>query len=194
MLVSKSSFEPRGTGSRRSTTPSHGNMRLRPSSTETWKRVLLVPPTKIMFTVYCLLNSVVRVLYASQYALLCFLCNLISAFEKKNRKKRKNSLLSESNSPKDCSFRTTSSLTSSSMKKYNDDKEKSGKKKGRNSPARVKTPRTRTPFVRSFAASFHSSAIFTFHRYKKKRLICASPREKANDEEKSSQPSTLYHR
>ena len=178
MLVSKSSFEPRGTEPRRSTTPSHGNMRLRPSSTETWKRVLLVPPTKIMFTVYCLLNSVVRVLYASQYALLCFLCNLISAFEKKNRKKRKNSLLSESNSPKDCSFRTTSSLTSSSMKKYNDDKEKSEKKKGRNSPARVKTPRTRTPFVRSFPASFRSSAIFTFHRYKKNACFVHQLQEK----------------
>ena len=49
MLVSKSGFEPRGTESRRSTTPSHGNMRLRLSSTETLKRVLVVPPTKIMF-------------------------------------------------------------------------------------------------------------------------------------------------
>ena len=47
MLVSKSGFEPRGTESRRSTTPSHGNMRLRLSSTETLKRVLVVPPTKI---------------------------------------------------------------------------------------------------------------------------------------------------
>ena len=52
MLVSKSCFEPRGTGSRRSTTPSHGNMGLRPSSTETLKRVLVVPPTKIMFYYY----------------------------------------------------------------------------------------------------------------------------------------------
>ena len=47
MLVSKSGFEPRGTESRRSTTPSHGNMRLRLSGTETLKRVLVVPPTKI---------------------------------------------------------------------------------------------------------------------------------------------------
>ena len=62
MLVSKSSFELRGTESRRSTTPSHGNMRLRLSSTETWKRVLLVPPTKIMFLLFTVLNSVVRVL------------------------------------------------------------------------------------------------------------------------------------
>ena len=55
MLVSKSGFEPRGTGSRRSTTPSHGNMGLRPSSTETLKRVLVVPPTKIMFY-YCVVT------------------------------------------------------------------------------------------------------------------------------------------
>ena len=47
MLVSKSGFEPRGTESRRSTTPSHGNIRLRLSRTETLKRVLVVPPTKI---------------------------------------------------------------------------------------------------------------------------------------------------
>ena len=47
MLVSKSGFEPRGTESRRSTTPSHGNMRLRLRGTETLKRVLVVPPTKI---------------------------------------------------------------------------------------------------------------------------------------------------
>ena len=47
MLVSKSGFEPRGTESRRSTTPSHRNMRLRLSGTETLKRVLVVPPTKI---------------------------------------------------------------------------------------------------------------------------------------------------
>ena len=48
----KACFEPRGTESRRSTTPSHGNMRLRLSSTETLKRVLVVPPTKIMFYYY----------------------------------------------------------------------------------------------------------------------------------------------
>jgi len=100
MLVSKSSFEPRGTGSRRSTTPSHGNMRLRPSSTETWKRVLLVPPTKILFLLFTELGYF-RVLYASYYALLCFLCKLFSALEKKNRKKKEElSLLSESNSPR----------------------------------------------------------------------------------------------
>ena len=52
MLVSKSGFEPRGTESRRSTTPSHGNMRLRLSGTETLKRVLVVPPTKIMLYAY----------------------------------------------------------------------------------------------------------------------------------------------
>ena len=116
-------------------------------------------------------------------ALICLL--FLRSQEKKNRKKKEElSLLSESNSrgtklrfkklngwnlSQSRSFHTTSSLTSSSMKKYNDDKEKSEKKKGRNSPARVKTPRcTRTPFVRSFpTASFHSSAIFTFHRYKK---------------------------
>jgi len=99
-LVSKSSFEPRGTGSRRSTTPSHGNMRLRPSSTETWKRVLLVPPTKILFLLFTELGYF-RVLYASYYALLCFLCKLFSALEKKNRKKKEElSLLSESNSPR----------------------------------------------------------------------------------------------
>jgi len=39
---------------------------------------------------------------------------------------------------------------------------KEQEKKGRNSPARVKTPRTRTPFVRSFPASFRSSAIVLF--------------------------------
>jgi len=55
VLVSKSGFEPRGTESRRSTTPSHGNMRLRLSSTETLKRVLVVPPTKIMFY-YCVVT------------------------------------------------------------------------------------------------------------------------------------------
>lgn len=43
----KACFEPRGTESRRSTTPSHGNIRLRLSRTETLKRVLVVPPTKI---------------------------------------------------------------------------------------------------------------------------------------------------
>jgi len=109
-------------------------------------------------------------------ALICLL--FLRSQEKKNRKKKEElSLLSESNSPKVCSFHTASSLTSSSMKKYNDDKEKSEKKKGRNSPARVKTPRcTRTPFVRSFpTASFHSSAIFTFPRYKNHFV---SPREK----------------
>ena len=58
MLVSRSGFEPRGTESRRSTTPSHGNMRLRLSSTETLKRVLVVPPTKIMFY-YCHLFSAI---------------------------------------------------------------------------------------------------------------------------------------
>ena len=140
MLVSKSSFEPRGTGSRRSTTPSHGNMRLRPSSTETWKRVLLVPPTKILFLLFTELGYF-RVLYASYYALLCFLCKLFSALEKKNRKKKEElSLLSESNSPKVCSFHTTSSLTSSSMTKYNDDKEKSEKKREETRPRESKLP------------------------------------------------------
>ena len=57
MLVSKSGFEPGGTESRRSTTPSHGNMRLRPSSTETLKRVLVVPPTKIMLCCHTFLQS-----------------------------------------------------------------------------------------------------------------------------------------
>jgi len=74
-------------------------------------------------------------------------------------------------------------------------KKRARKKREETRPRESKLPRTRTPFVRSFPpASFHSSAIFTFPRYKKKRLICASPREKANDEEKSSHPSTLYHR
>jgi len=40
-----------------------------------------------------------------------------------------------------------------------DDKKKRTQKKGRNSPARVKTPRARTPFVRLF---IHSSAIGLF--------------------------------
>ena len=171
MLVSKSSFEPRGTEPRRSTTPSHGNMRLRPSSTETWKRVLLVPPTKIMF----LLFTELEVTGISEYYMrlnmrvIMLPVQFDLRFRKKNRKKKEELALERVKLPeKVCSFHTTSSLTSSSMKKYNDDKEKSEKKKGRNSPARVKTPRcTRTPFVRSFAASFHSSAIFTFHRYKK---------------------------
>jgi len=167
-LVSKSSFEPRGTGSRRSTTPSHGNMRLRPSSTETWKRVLLVPPTKIMFLLFTELEVTGISEYymrLTMYALICFLCRLFSALEKKNRKKKEElSLLSESNSPKVCSFHTTSSLTSSSMTKYNDDKEKSEKKKGRNSPARVKTPPYSNPLcpffpagVFSFICHFHFS-------------------------------------
>ena len=97
-------------------------------------------------------------------ALICFLCNYFSVLtiKKKNRKKKEElSLLSESNSPKVCSFHATSSLTSSSMKKYNDDKEKSRKKREETRPRESKLPRTRTPFVRSFPpASFHSSAIF----------------------------------
>ena len=66
ILVSKSGFEPRGTGSRRSTTPSHGNMRLRPSSTETLKRVLVVPPTKIMFF-NDIFQSKINVLHLSKF-------------------------------------------------------------------------------------------------------------------------------
>jgi len=119
---------------------------------------------------------------------------LISAFEKKKSKKKEELAFERVKLPESLLFPYDVVVDFFFHEEIQRRQRKEREKKGRNSPARVKTPRTRTPFVRSFAASFHSSAIFTFHRYKKKRLICASPREKANDEEKSSQPSTLYHR
>jgi len=117
-------------------------------------------------------------------ALICFLCNYFSVLtiKKKNRKKKEElSLLSESNSPKVCSFHATSSLTSSSMKKYNDDKEKSEKKKGRNSPARVKTPPYSNPLrpffpagVFSFICHFHN-ACFVHLQEKKQTMKKRAP-------------------
>ena len=119
MLVSKSSFEPRGTESRRSTTPSHGNMRLRLSSTETLKRVLVVPPTKIMFYYY-----VSPVFFQSQKKR-----RELSIFDLNSPQKapmpRYSNPVSKNERleffPKKCSFlHVKSSLTSSSMKKRED--------------------------------------------------------------------------
>ena len=128
MLVSKSGFEPRGTESRRSTTPSHGNMRLRLSSTETLKRVLVVPPTKIMFY-YCHLFSAIR-----KHVFVWLKINpppkrreLSILIDKKlphapmprySNPVSKNERLEFF--PKKCSFLHVSSLTSSSMKKRED--------------------------------------------------------------------------
>ena len=165
MLVSKSSFEPRGTGSRRSTTPSHGNMRLRPSSTETWKRVLLVPPTKIMFLLFTELEVTGISEYymrLTMYALICFLCRLFSALEKKNRKKKEElSLLSESNSPRFALSIRRRRWLLLPWRNTTTTKKRARKKREETRPRESKLPRTRTPFVRSFPpASFHSSAIF----------------------------------
>ena len=131
MLVSKSSFEPRGTESRRSTTPSHGNMRLRLSSTETLKRVLVVPPTKIMLYAYCH-----TCLQSETYPKTCF-----RSQNQSQKKRRELSILIDTKLPqapmprysnpvsknerleffpKKCSFLHVSSLTSSSMKKRED--------------------------------------------------------------------------
>lgn len=49
-------------------------------------------------------------------------------------------------------------------------------KKGRNSPAQVKTPRTRTPFVRSFPALFIHSSAMREERYKN-RFVSTKEKE-----------------
>ena len=49
-------------------------------------------------------------------------------------------------------------------------------KKGRNSPAQVKTPRTRTPFVRSFPALFIHSSAMREERYKN-RFVSINQKE-----------------
>ena len=50
-------------------------------------------------------------------------------------------------------------------------------KKGRNSPAQVKTPRTRTPFVRSFPALFIHSSAMREERYKNARFVSLKQKE-----------------
>ena len=116
MLVSKSGFEPRGTESRRSTTPSHGNMRLRLSSTETLKRVLVVPPTKIMFY-YChmFLQSKKK---RRELSILIDTKLPQAPMPRYSNPVSKNERLEFF--PKKCSFLHVSSLTSSSMKKRED--------------------------------------------------------------------------
>jgi len=193
MLVSKSSFEPRGTGSRRSTTPSHGNMRLRPSSTETWKRVLLVPPTKIMFLLFTELGYF-RVLYASYYALIMLPVQFDLCSRKKKSKKKEELALERVKLPEvllfPCDVVVDFFFHEEIQRRKRKEREKKGKKLARasqNSPV-LEPPSS----VLSRRLFIHLP--FSLFLDKKKRLICASPREKANDEEKSSHPSTLYHR
>ena len=155
MLVSKSGFEPRGTGSRRSTTPSHGNMRLRLSSTETLKRVLVVPPTKIMFYYCHLFSAIPKKKERTWYKLPqkgAYATVLKSRFKKWKAGILSQKMLFPPRVVVDFFFDKEErryAITRRQRKEH---------KKGRNSPAQVKTLRTRTPFVRSFPALFiHSS-------------------------------------
>ena len=68
-------------------------------------------------------------------------------------------------------------------------------KKGRNSPAQVKTPRTRTPFVRSFPALFIHSICHAGGEIQK-RSICISKTERKQTMKKRAPtlPPTIIDR
>ena len=65
-------------------------------------------------------------------------------------------------------------------------------KKGRNSPAQVKTPRTRTPFVRSFPALFIHSSAMREERYK--NCIYKAKRKQTMKKRAPTLPPTIIDR
>ena len=152
----KACFEPRGTESRRSTTPSHGNMRLRLSSTETLKRVLVVPPTKIMFYYYCHLFSAIPKKKERTFDFRFKLPQkgAYATVLKSRFKKWKAGILSQKMLFPPCKVVVDFFFDEEERRYAITRRQRKEHKKGRNSPAQVKTPRTRTPFVRSFPALF----------------------------------------